>query len=150
MILVRNKRASYDYQLTDKLTAGLVLYGWEVKSLKASQASLVSSFVDIASGEAWLMNAFIGPYQNQQAANESRRKRKLLLNRSEILSLQSARQQGKHVIPMAFKTLNGRIKIDLGVGNSRRKADKREYLKAREDKKQSRLIKDKHGRFSTG
>lgn len=150
MILVRNKRASYDYELADKFTAGLVLSGQEVKSLKAGQASLYGSFIDIAGGEAWLINAFIAPYQNQRNDEQTRRRRKLLLKPAELAVLRAVRQQGKHIIPLHFKTLRGFIKLDVAVGKARQKADRRDYLKAREDKRQANVIVRKHNRFSTG
>lgn len=150
MILVRNKRASYDYELAEKFTAGLVLNGWEVKSLKAGQATLHGSFIDISGEEAWLVNSYIAPYQNQPNDDALRRRRKLLLKSSEIATLQGLRQQGKHLVPLNFKLLRGKLKLDFAVAKSRRKADRREYLKARDDKRRATDLNSKHIGFSTG
>lgn len=130
-IIAKNRRATFDYKLKDKFTAGLILTGAEAKSVKAGNVSLGGSFVSLKADEAWLTNAYIAPYQ-KKAGLDTRRARKLLLNQRELNALAAAKQTGLHIIPIVLKTQRGFIKVDIATGMIVRKKDKRQQLRERE------------------
>lgn len=133
-LLAKNKRATYDYEITDKLVAGLVLSGSEVKSTKAGHASLKGSFVQIKDGEAYLTNAHISPYN--QAGNQARldpiRTRKLLLHRKQLGQFAGHKESGMQLVPMALLEDHGLVKLEIGVGRGKKQYDKRAVIKKRE------------------
>ena len=123
-----NRRARYDYQLFEKIEAGIALIGPEVKSAKAGQMSLNESFVLIRDGEAWLINAHIHPYpfahQNDYRPN---RTRKLLLHKQEILALeQKIRQRKLTLVPVSCYTKANKIKLKIALAKSKKKYEKKE------------------------
>jgi SsrA-binding protein len=132
--LIENRKANFEYTITDRLTAGVVLSGSEVKSLKSGQGSLAGSFVNIRGGEAYLTNMHISPYK-YAADNKTynpERDRKLLLNHKEISSL-VGKEKGTVIVPMQIsQTDNGLIKVVLGIGRGKKKYDKRETIKKRD------------------
>lgn len=131
--LTINKRARYDYELLDKLEAGLVLSGHEVKATKQGKMSLRGSFIAIKGEEAWLINAYISPYQpkNTPADYNPSRSRKLLLQRKELGKL-----KGLTLIPLRVYNKNRKLKLEFAIARGKKKHDKREYLKKREYKKE--------------
>lgn len=138
-INIKNKRASFDYLLVDKYTAGIVLTGTEIKSIRAGKASLVDTFCFIHNGEVWVKNMYVaeyfyGSYNNHQA----RRDRKLLLNRKEIRKLQqSTKAPGFTIIPtLLFIDENGRAKLDIYLCRGKKEYDKRQTLKEKEDRRE--------------
>lgn len=133
--LASNRRARFDYELKKEFRAGIALTGSEVKSAKAGNMSLAGSMVRVGQNAAWLVNAFIAPYQ-QAREDTSRRSRKLLLTSRELGDLVRAKQSGLHIVPIAFRTSRGLVKVDLAVGKIRRKHDKRQAITARENKRQ--------------
>lgn len=139
--LAENKRAHYDYDIKDTFTAGLVLSGPEVKSVKSGNVSLMGSYVSISPSGASLINAHVGPYK--YAPNERynpTRSRQLLLNKHEINQL-LGKQKGLTIIPLEiFQGARGLLKIKIGLGRARKKTDKREYLKKRDDQKEMRKL----------
>lgn len=137
-INIKNRKASFDYVLMDKYTAGLVLTGTEIKSIRLGKASLVDTFCFIHDGEVWVKNMniaqyFYGTYNNHAA----RRDRKLLLNRKEITKLQQAtKSPGFTIIPtLLFIDENGRAKLDICLARGKKDFDKRETLKEKEDRR---------------
>lgn len=134
-ILAKNKRAYFDYEIEDKLEAGLVLTGQEVKSAKTGGITLTGSYAKIIGGEAALINAQIRPYVHA-SVNESydpTQTRRLLLHKSEILKFSNRTdEKGLTLLPLEAYTKKGKIKILLGLGRSRKKTDKREVIKKRE------------------
>lgn len=133
-VLTTNRRASFDYQLGDRLVAGVVLAGHEVKSLKAGNASLKGSFITLKNQEAYLMGAHITPYTLAQAKAtiDPTRQRKLLLHRRQLAQLQAAKETGSSLVPTAF-LLDGRhVKLELAVAAGKKHYDKRNTLKARD------------------
>ena len=135
---IKNRKASFDYVLMDKYTAGLVLTGTEIKSIRLGKASLVDAYCVIIAGEVWVkgMNIaqyFYGTYNNHAA----RRDRKLLLNRREIRKLQSAiKSPGFTIVPtLLFIDENGRAKLDIHLARGKKSFDKRETLKEKEDRR---------------
>lgn len=126
--LVTNRAAYYEYHISDKYEAGIVLTGTEVKSVLGGRMQLKDSYVTVRDGEAWLLNAHISPYSHGNRENhEPLRTRKLLLHRREIERLeQSATIQGMTLMVTRIYVKNGRIKIEVGVAKGKKLYDKRE------------------------
>ena len=136
---IKNKRATFDYELIDTYTAGIVLTGTEIKSIRLGKASLVDTFCYFANGELWVKNMhvaeyFYGSYNN----HEAKRDRKLLLNRKEIDRLQSAtKQTGYTIVPLlVFIDEHGRAKMDIALCKGKKDFDKRQTLKEKEDRRE--------------
>ena len=144
-IHIKNKRASFDYLLVDKYTAGIVLTGTEIKSIRLGKASLVDTFCYIHNGEIWVKNMYIAEYFYGSYNNHStRRDRKLLLNRKEINKLIGAtKSPGATIVPtQVFIDEHGRAKVDLFLARGKKEYDKRETLKEKEDRREmARMVK---------
>jgi len=142
-----NRKAKFDYQILEKYEAGLVLYGFEAKSVKSGRISLKGSFVVIKDNEAWLLNASISAYQpkNTPVDYEPIRSRKLLLHKKEISSLiGKSKSQGLTLVPLRVYSKGSRIKLEFGLGKGKKKFDKRQTIKKREvEKKIGRAIRQK-------
>ena len=132
-LVAQNKKARHDYAIDDTYEAGLVLQGTQVKSLRQGRASLVDGFVDIDGGEAWLHGVHIPEYSQGTWTNHSaRRKRKLLLNRIEIDKIERrVSEKGLSVIPLSLYFLDGRAKVEIGVGKGKKSWDKRNTIAER-------------------
>jgi SsrA-binding protein len=133
-VLAKNRRASFDYELTEHLVAGLVLTGDEVKSLKSGFGSLKGSFISLRDNEAYLTAAHITPYSkaSDKAGIDPTRNRKLLLHRRQIDTLIAHKQAGLSVVPTALLLAGSLIKIEIGVGRGKKRYDKRETMKRRD------------------
>ena len=136
---IKNKRASFDYELLDTYQAGIVLTGTEIKSIRLGKASLVDTFCFFNNGELWVKNMYIaeyfyGTYNNHQA----RRDRKLLLTKKELQKIQRlSKESGFSVIPTKiYISDKGLAKIIVAVAKGKKLYDKRESIKEREDKRQ--------------
>ncbi|HCN54441.1 MAG: SsrA-binding protein SmpB [Prevotella sp.] len=144
-IQIRNKKASFEYFFVDTYTAGIVLTGTEIKSIRAGKASLVDSFCMIINGEMWVKGMSISPYFYGSYNNhESKRDRKLLLTKKEIRKLQEATKQvGLTIIPtLLFIDGHGRAKMDIALARGKKEYDKRQTLKEKEDRREmDRAIK---------
>ena len=142
---IRNKKASFEYFFIETYTAGIVLTGTEIKSIRLGKASLVDTFCYINNGEIWVKGMNITPYFYGSYNNhEAKRDRKLLLNRREIARLESAtKQTGYTIIPLlVFLDEHGRAKMDLALCKGKKEFDKRQTLKAKEDRREmDRAIK---------
>jgi SsrA-binding protein len=132
-IISVNRRARFDYEISETLEAGLVLQGTEVKSLRQGQVSLKDAYADIEDGEVYLLHAHIDPYdQGNRFNHDPERPRKLLLHRREIKRLTGKTQErGLTLIPTRMYFTNGRAKIELGLAKGKKHYDKRETLKRR-------------------
>ncbi len=140
-LLVENRKARYDYQILESYEAGLALRGHEVKAIKTGHVSLKGSYVVIKNNEAYLINAFIPPYQpaNTPEGYNPERSRKLLLKQSEIKALiGKSKQKGLTLIPLKLYTKRGKVKLEFGIGKGKRKQDKREEIKKREAEREIR------------
>ncbi len=145
-ILALNKRAEFDYEILETFEAGLVLKGFEVKSVKLGHISLNGSYVVVKNNEAYLLNATISPFQpkNTPKDYEPIRTRKLLLHKKEIECLiGKSGQKGLTLVPIKVyikrdKTPQGRgkLKLEFGIGRGKRKIDKREKIKKRETERE--------------
>ena len=145
-ILAINKRARFDYEILEKLEAGLVLKGYEVKSIKTGHISLKGAYVAITGGEAFLIIANVPAYQplNMPKDYDPTQSRKILLRRSQIKSLIGRiSQKGLTLTPIKVYSKGKLIKIEIGLGKGKRKIDKREAIKKREAKrKMERAMKN--------
>ena len=144
-IQIKNKRAQHDYLIIDRYTAGIVLTGTEIKSIRAGKASLVDTFCYIHDGELWLKNSYIAEYEFGSYNNHSaRRDRKLLLNRREIRALAEAtKAPGFTLVPLRlFINDDGRAKVDVALCRGKKEFDKRASLREKDDRREmDRAIK---------
>lgn len=126
-----NSKASHDYQLLDRIEAGINLFGGEVKATVLGHADLTGSFVKIIGLEAYLVNAKIFPYEyGRPDSYDPKRTRKLLLHKKEILTLKSkAAGAGLTIVPVSLYTTHGLIKIELALAKPKKKFDKKRELK---------------------
>ena len=133
-MIAQNKKARHDYHIEDTYEAGLMLMGTEVKSLRMGRASLVDGFVEIENGEAWLLNVHIPQYLNGTWTNhETRRRRKLLLNRVEIDRIDHKIQsKGVTVIPLSLYFKDGRAKVEIALARGKKSHDKRHAIAERQ------------------
>ncbi len=134
-IFSENRKAYFDYEILEKLEAGLVLSGAEVKSIKGGRMNLAGSYVNFVSGEPYLVGASIAPYQpkNQPSDYDPSRTRKLLLNKKEINYLLSkTKQKGLTLVPVKVYNKGRRIKIEIGLARGKKQYDKREAISKRE------------------
>jgi len=137
-LIVDNRRARHDYHLLERVEAGLVLTGSEVKSLRLGQASLTRAFADIRSGEAWLIGAHIAPYEQAAlGSHDPDRERKLLLSRRQIAALSGElHEKGLTLVPTRLYFKAGRVKIELALGRGKTGRDKRDDLAKRDAKRE--------------
>ena len=136
---IKNKRAEFEYTLIDTYTAGIVLTGTEIKSIRAGKASLVDSYCLIINGEMWVRGMSVSPYFYGSYNNhEQKRDRKLLLTKREINKLQSAtKQTGYTIVPLlVFLDEKGRAKMDIALCKGKKAFDKRQTLKEKEDRRE--------------
>ncbi|MDY6148271.1 MAG: SsrA-binding protein SmpB [Porphyromonas sp.] len=134
-ISIKNRRATFDYELLDQYTAGLVLVGSEIKSLREGKAGLVDSYCYFANNELWIKNMYIAEYFYATYNNHiERRERKLLLNRKELRKIQEAlKNPGLTVIPIRlFINEKGLAKLVIATARGKKQYDKRADIKERE------------------
>ena len=131
-VVAQNRKARHDYTIEDRVEAGLVLTGTEVKSLRAGRASLVDGYAFVDGGEAWLDAVHIPEYgQGTWTNHPPRRKRKLLLHRDEIDKLAAKVSQGGYtLVPLSLYFSDGRAKVELAVAKGKREYDKRHAERA--------------------
>ena len=135
---INNKRATYYYAISETFTAGLVLTGTEIKSIRQGKASLVDTFCYVASDGVWIKNMYVAEYFYGSYNNhESRRDRKLLLNKKEIAKLaKCGKETGMTIVPLRiFINDRGLAKMVIGIGKGKKEYDKRQSIKEREDKR---------------
>ncbi len=141
-----NRKARFKYQILEKMEAGIVLTGADIKSIRAGRADLSESFAKIKDGEVFLMNAHINPWMGSQKFQDSRRDRKLLLHRKQILNWQGKMSGGKlAVVPLTIYIKNNLAKVQLALAKSKAKFDKRAALKKKAiDRDIERELKDQN------
>ena len=138
-VQIKNKKASFEYFFMETFTAGIVLTGTEIKSIRMGKARLVDTFCFINNGEIWVKGMNISPYFYGSYNNhEAKRDRKLLLNKREIHKLQEATKQiGYTIVPtLVFIDKNGRAKMDIALAKGKKEFDKRQTLKEKEDRRE--------------
>ena len=145
-IIAANKKATYDYNISLKLDAGIVLTGSEVKSLRNISPSIKESYIEEKDAELWLKNCFIKKYtSSSDKENDPTRSRKLLVNRKELNKiLGSIRRDGFSVVPITmFFSTKGFVKLSIGLGKGKKKYDKREDQKSKDwNRNKQRLLKN--------
>jgi SsrA-binding protein len=145
-LIVDNRRARHDYHLLDRVEAGLVLTGTEVKSLRDGRASLQQAYADIRDGEAWLVGAHISVYEQGNIANhDPDRDRKLLLHKKELSSIAGkVAQRGLTLVPTKLYFKDGRAKVELALARGKEQRDKRRDIAKREaDRDMQRALKSR-------
>ncbi|GHT70776.1 SsrA-binding protein [Bacteroidia bacterium] len=137
-ILIKNKRASFDYEFVETFVAGIVLTGTEIKSVRLGKASLVDTYCTVIRGEVWVKNMYIAEYFYGTYNNhEARRDRKLLLNKREIGKIERfSKDTGFTIIPTKmFINEKGLAKVVIAVAKGKKQYDKRQSIKERDDKR---------------
>lgn len=136
-IICENRKAFFDYELIEKVEAGAVLTGTEVKAIRRGKASLQGSFVTITAGEAFLHDMQIAPYEQGNRFNhEEKRKRKLLLHAHQIKTIEERlKQRGFSIIPLKLYFKNSLIKVEIAIGRGKNLFDKRQSLKEKDVKR---------------
>jgi SsrA-binding protein len=135
--IAENRRARFDYELLERLEAGIVLTGTEVKSLRDGRVTLAQAYADVRDGEVWLIGAEIAEYSQGNIANhEPTRDRKLLLKRGEIASLLGkVREKGQTIVPTRLYFKDGKVKIEIALARGKERGDKRRTLVERDAKR---------------
>jgi SsrA-binding protein len=136
-IICQNKKAKFEYELSERFEAGLVLLGTEVKSLRMGKANLLDAYARIVGNEAYLVGAHISPYDSAYFGNhDPLRRRKLLLKKQEIRRLTGKTQeQGRSLIPLKLYFKNGLAKVELSLAKGKKLHDKRQSLKDADSKR---------------
>ncbi len=138
-VIATNRRARHDYAIVDELEAGIVLSGSEVKSLREGHVQIADAYARIINGQVWLDGMHIPPYQfaHGVGAHDPNRARKLLLHRREIERI-AAEIKREHLtlVPLSLYFNDGRVKVELGLGRGRKKADKRNAIAERDSQRE--------------
>ncbi|MCF2635489.1 MAG: SsrA-binding protein SmpB [Prevotellamassilia sp.] len=140
---IQNRRARFDYLILDRYSAGIVLTGTEIKSIRTGKASLTDSFCYINNGEVWMKNSYIAPYERGSYLNHSaRRDRKLLLNRREINRLVAdSRSPGFSIVPLRiYLSERGLAKVEIALCRGKKEYDKRASLREQQDKREIQRV----------
>ncbi len=145
-LVATNKKATHDYFIEDRLEAGLVLLGSEIKSVRAGRVQLREAYVQVERGEVFLLNAHIATYDPASRQNhEPLRPRKLLLNKREIAKLdEKVRQKGYTIVPLKLYLSKGRAKVEIATAKGKKLYDKRESIAKRETERElQRVMKER-------
>lgn len=134
-VLIQNKKAWHDFEIIEKLEAGIELKGTEVKSCRSRNLSMTDTFAKVENAQMFLYNLHISPYECGNIHNhDPKRIRRLLLHKREILKLfQQSREKGLSIVPLKVYLRHGKIKVEIGLCKGKNKGDKRESLKRKED-----------------
>lgn len=133
-----NKKAFHDYEIIDKLEAGMVLMGSEVKSIREGHINLKDSYINMKAGEAYLVSAHIGPYSNASYNNhEAERERKILLHKQELKRLdKKVKTRGITIIPLRmYFNIQGRVKLEIALAKGKHAHDKKQKIKEEDIKR---------------
>lgn len=137
-LIAQNKKARFDYFITDSFECGLALLGTEVKSLRAGRASLVDGYAVVKDGEVWLLGVHIPEYNEGSWTNhEPRRERKLLLHKQEIEKLVGkSKESGTTLVPLSLYFKDGKVKVELAIAVGKKAHDKRASLMEKQAKRE--------------
>lgn len=145
-LVIKNKRATFDYELLEKFVTGIVLVGTEIKSIRMGKASLVDSYCILINGELWLKNMNVSEYSYGSYNNhETRRDRKLLLTKKELKKIdRKVKETGLTIIPYRmFINEKGKVKLAIALARGKKEYDKRQSLREKDDKRQMDRIQKK-------
>ena len=148
-VISENRRVRHDYFIEEKVEAGIVLTGTEIKSIRAGRVNLKDGYAEVLGGEIWMNAVHISPYaQGNRFNHEPLRRRKLLLHRAEIAKLASkVQKQGMTLIPLKVYLARGMAKIELGLCRGKKTYDKRQDIAERDAKREmDRSLRDKNAR----
>lgn len=139
-LIVKNRRASFDYDIQDTFEGGLVLMGSEVKSMRAGKVDLVDAYAAVEGSELWLKQMYIAPFEQATAfTHEPRRSRKILMHAHEIEQIhQGVSRDGLTCVPMRLYFKNGRVKVELALAKGRKKIDKRRNIAEKDAAREAR------------
>lgn len=144
--IATNRKARHDYHIEEDFEAGLVLEGWEVKSLREGRVTIAEGYVHVRNGEAWFTNCNISPLKTASThiTPEPTRQRKLLLNRREIDKLSGAvDRSGYSLVPLDLYFVRGRAKLKIGLGKGKKDYDKRQDKKKADwNRQKARIMKN--------
>lgn len=137
--LVKNQKVFFNYEIQDKYNAGVELFGYEVKSIRAGHGNMEGAYIVVRGGEVFLIGLDLPPFQqkNTPESYEPKRNRRLLLNKKEIKILADAESEaGLTIVPISLYSNGRRIKLELGIAKGKKKFDKRQTIKKRESNKE--------------
>ena len=142
-VIVRNRKASHDYELLDELDCGIVLMGSEIKSIRNGKIVIDEAYAKLQNGELWLLNADIAEYPQASFMNhERKRERKLLVKKAELRKVaEQAEEQGLTMVPLSVYFDRGLAKVKIAVARGRKKHDKRDKLREKADAREMRAAK---------
>jgi SsrA-binding protein len=146
-VVATNRKAGFNYSLEDRLEAGIVLMGSEIKSIRAGRANLSDGYVLEKGGEMWLMNVHISEYeQANRFGHEPTRPRKLLLHKKEIARMISQmNERGYTVVPTQMYLKNGKAKVEIALAKGKKQYDKRAAVSERDTKREiDRALKERY------
>ncbi len=135
MEVIKNKKAKFNYQVYEKLEAGIKLVGSEIKSIREKKCSIDESYITIKKGEVYLLNATISKFDKSSFFNHAeKRERKLLLNKREIIKLeQKTKKEGFTIIPLSFYFKGSLLKVEIALCKGKKTYDKRDAIKKEEE-----------------
>ena len=138
-ILITNKKANFDYDISETIEAGLVLNSSEIKSIRENRVNLTGSYAYPMKGELWLHNMHISPYPFASNPGDPMRSRKLLLHKKELKKFIAASEQnGSSIVPLKMYVSGHYAKVLIGIGKGRKNYDKRNLIKTRDQEKEAR------------
>ena len=138
-LILQNRKASFNYELGEKLEAGMQLMGSEVKTLRQGSGDLTDGWVDVKQGQAWLKGLFLPRLKHAAFGHEERRDRKLLLHTREIEILRKAKDQnGLTLVPLRVYWRDGHAKVEIAISKGKKDVDKRHSIKERELDREAR------------
>jgi len=139
-LIVKNRRATFDYDIKDRYEAGVSLVGSEVKSMRSGKVDVTDAYVAIERGQAWLKQLFVAPFAQASAfPHETRRSRKLLLHAREIEEIhQALAREGATAVPLRLYFKEGRVKVEIGVGRGKKTFDKRADIAKKDAEREAR------------
>jgi len=141
-LIVKNRRATFDYDIDERYEAGISLVGSEVKSMRAGKIDVTDAYVAIESGTAWLKQMYIAPFEQASAfPHETRRSRRLLLHTREIAAIdERLSREGATAVPMRLYFKGGRVKVEIGVGKGKKRFDKRRDIARKDADREARQV----------
>ena len=145
-VIAENRRARFNFELTNKFEAGVSLEGWEVRSIRLGKAQIAESYVLLKDSEAWLIGCHINPLSSSHQENDPTRSRKLLLNKKELAEIfKSTQQKGQTCVPTKLFWKNNLVKCEIALAIGKQTRDKRQTIKARDwDRQKARTLRSKN------
>ena len=145
-VVAENRRARYDFEIQEDLEVGIILHGFEVKSLRVGQSNIADSYASVDNGELWLTNAYIAPYEQAMFSHEPRAKRKLLVKSRELARMWNAtKREGMTLVPLVmYFNDRGLVKLKIAIAKGKKNHDKRASDAKRDWSRQKQRILKNH------